>query len=274
MDDRQTVFDKLAKQVRHLEISGRKTSAGSRPLSSGCQAMDRHLPGGGYQGGTIVEYLRSQPACGANYLALSAARHAMNANQRFLVVVDLAQQFYPPAAVAMGIDLQRLVLVRPKSAADALWAIDQSLRCSAVAAVMAEVDQMDDRAARRVQLAAEQGGGLGLLVRGSSARSQPSWAEVQWIVRPLHCESADDGHNKYPHSVAASRQVHLQLIRARGGRAGANVYIEIDSMQGELREVVRHEQKAAMHLAAQLAHPARSSNSTRSGESGTGSAIA
>ncbi len=274
MDDRQAVFDKLSKQVRHLEISGRTTSEQARPLSSGCQAMDRYLPGGGYQNGTIVEYLRVQPACGANYLALSAAREAMNASLGFLVVVDLAQQFYPPAAVALGIDLQRLVLVRPKSSADALWAIDQSLRCSAVAAVLAEVDQMDDRAARRVQLAAEQGGGLGLLIRGAAARSQPSWAEVQWIVRPLHGESPSQGFAKYPLSAVASRQVHVQLIRARGGRAGANVVIEIDSMRGELREVVRHEQTAAMHLAAQLARPARASNSSRSGEPGTGSAIA
>ncbi len=277
MDSRQTVVDRLAKQVRGVEISGRSISGPENLFSSGCEAMDRHLPGGGYQGGMIVEYLRCQPACGANYLALSAARQAMQASMGFLVIVDFAQRFYPPAALAMGIDLRRLVLVQPKSVADGLWAIDQALRCSAVAAVVADVERMDDRAARRVQLAAEQGGGVGLLIRGAEARTQPSWAEIQWLVRSRASSTTEVVQRQSAQPVThcnAQRRVHLQLVRARGGRSGASVQIEIDSVRGELREVVRHEQTAAVHLAAQLAHPTRTSQPAQPGQQGIGSASA
>lgn len=263
---RQAIVEKLAHQVRRLEVAGREQSAASGALSSGCGALDRHLPGGGYQGGTVIEYLRAIPACGASYLALSAAREAMRATEGFLIVVDWLNQFYPPAVAALGIDLQHVVFVRPQSHADGLWAIDQALRCSAVAAVVAQVDRLDDRAARRMQLAAEEGGGRALLVRSAAARHEPSWAEVQWVVRPL-LVSASGGYG-------VARQVQVQLARVRGGKAGATVYLEIDAERGELREVVRHEQTGAMHLAAQLARAARASGPDRAGQTGAGTASA
>jgi hypothetical protein len=38
---------------------------------------------------------------------------------------------------------------------------------------------------RRWQLAAERGGSIGLLARPLTARSRPSWADVQLMVTPL-----------------------------------------------------------------------------------------
>src|SRR5690606_19118752 len=76
-----------------------------------------------------------------------------------------------------------VIFVRPQSQADAMWAVDQALRTQTVAAVIAELERIDDRSARRLQLAAECGQGLALLLRGWQARLQPSWAEVQWLVR-------------------------------------------------------------------------------------------
>ncbi len=122
-----------------------------------------------------------------------------------------------------GIDLKRVVIVRPGSLTDRLWAIDQALRSPAIVAVIAEVEHLDDRAARRLQLAAERGGGLGLLVRSLRQHGQPSWAEVQWQVRPL-MESANVPH----------RQLELQLLRARGGRTGMRAQVQINATSGRL----------------------------------------
>lgn len=206
-------------------------------FSSGCREMDGCLPSGGYEGGTVVEYLQTSSASGATSLALSAAREALAATDRFCVLVDWSQQFYPPAAAAMGIDLKRLVIVRPRTLAERLWAIDQALRSPAIVAVIAEIEQMDDRAARRLQLAAERGGGLGLLVRRAAARQHPSWAEVQWLVRPLA-------------QASAHRQLNLELVRARGGRSGASLRVQIHAQHGRIEAA-----PAAAALARTLAQP-------------------
>ncbi len=96
-------------------------------------------------------------------------------------------------------------------------ALDQALRCPAVAAVVAWPEsldgKLDGRTFRRLQLAAEQGGGLGLLIRPESVRSQPSWADVRLLVEPL------------PSTAPYGRRMRVVLLRCRGGghRVGHHV---------------------------------------------------
>lgn len=254
------VVQQLAKQVRQLETSNR--SSASESISTGCVALDQCLPNAGYVPGSIVEYLRTAPACGASYLAYAAAASALKARGGFLVVVDTQQSVYPPALAMHGIDLNQVVLVRPESRADAIWATDQALRTPAVAAVVAEIEKVDDRAARRLQLAAEMGNGLGILIRSAAARRFPSWAEVQWMVRsisPSRLPRAAAQENPLPFD-SAGRKLTLQLLRNRGGQAGAIVRLAIHSLDGTLkpypvRERNRHEQAAAVRLATELAGP-------------------
>ncbi len=250
------VLQRLAQEIEQLETSGRSAAAQAKISSAGCAALDALLPAGGYAAGSVVEYLRTTPACGASTLAWGGAAAAMHSSGGFLVVVDTQHNVFPPALTSHGIDLGKVIFVRPQSQADALWAVDQALRTSAVAAVVAELERIDDRSARRLQLAAECGGGLALLLRSAAARKQPSWAEVQWLVRS---------------ESASQRRWWMQLARVRGGRAGQSVCLEIDPLTGQLTlaplntplhrnshgDSPHHlpgPSQGAVHLAAQLAH--------------------
>lgn len=279
----------LAKEVRQLEKNGGFAHRASPDaISTGCQGMDALLPAGGYEAGCIVEYLRSSPACGANHLALAAAACAMRAAEGYLVVVDPQRAIYPPALVCHGIDLQRVIFVHPETADDLLWAIDQGLRTSAVAAVVAEWHFVDDRSARRLQLAAESGKTLGILVRGLAARRSPTWAEVQWVVRSAAAPVAQSPglHDLASSTVSTAgivrrssgnRRLFVQLARVRGGRAGALLRVDIDAVTGLMqanqvdgRERNRHDQDSrhatrAVRLATELADPASASRRAQTG---------
>ena len=151
-------------------------------FSTGVAALDRLLPGGGLRHGMLVEWLAELPGCGAATLGLLAAREACRAGG-MLVVLDRMRAFYPPAAAGWGVDPARLIVVRPRTPRDEIWAAVQSLRSPVVAAVWTMIDRLDSRNFRRLQLAAEAGGTLGVLVRGASARGQPSWADVRLGVK-------------------------------------------------------------------------------------------
>jgi len=183
---------KLRTQLAALERSPR---AVSRRISSGCAALDRILPAHGFRAGTLVQWIAA-PGSGAAALALIAAREACRAEAR-LVVVDAASTFFPPAAWALG--LQDMIVVRPQGRRDQLWAMDQALRCEAIAAAWTTIDSVPSRAFRRWQLAAEQSGSLGLLVQSERALQEPTWADVQLLVqaRPLwHCDPAESSHRE------------------------------------------------------------------------------
>src|SRR5262245_21362472 len=147
-------------------------------ISTGLPALDRLLPGGGLEGGTLIEWLAEGAGSGAVTLALGVAARALDRGGA-CVVIDSASEFYPPAAAELGVPLERMILVRPSGPRLALWAWEQALRFRGVAVTLGALGPLSDRPFRRLQLAAEAGGGLGFLVRPAACRAEPSWAAVR-----------------------------------------------------------------------------------------------
>jgi len=159
-------------------------------------------------------------------------------------------------AVALGVPAERMILLRPRGRQDAIWAIDQALRSGAVAAVWATVPmRIDDRDARRWQLAAETGRTPGLLVRGFPERRRPGFSEVQFYV----AEGPPGLSTRGSSSGQTWETVSVTLDRARGGgMAGQQITLRIDdgaTIQTLSSDESRRHETAAVHLAAQLAHP-------------------
>jgi protein ImuA len=84
-----------------------------------------------------------------------------------------------------GLTSSRLLMVRTATPRDTLWAMEEGLKTRGIAAVIGELAQdgqaADLTATRRLSLAAQQGGGLCLLLR-QAACSQPSAAATRWVV--------------------------------------------------------------------------------------------
>jgi hypothetical protein len=130
-----------------------------------------------------------------------------------------------------------------------VWAAVQALRSPVVAAVWTMIDRLDARNFRRLQLAAEAGRTLGVLIRNASARGQPSWAEVRLGVgvRPGDRETRRQGEKKVsqrislspplPVSLSSCRLLQVSLFHLRGGRSGGSALLEIDEATHEVREV-------------------------------------
>jgi hypothetical protein len=174
----------------------------------------------------LIEWLG---ASGATTLSVLAAREACREGG-VLVVADRARTFYPPAAAAWGIDLERLIVVHPQTARDELWAAVQALRSPVVAALWASIERLDSRAFRRLQLAAEGGRTLGALVRPAGARGQPTWADIRLEVGPSSVVRSSLHSNHGPRTTDHGRHVQVRLVHCRGGRAGGWAGLEIDDV--------------------------------------------
>ncbi len=234
----------LSERVRRIE--GVRRHSRARPITTGCPALDRILPGGGFTRGTLVEWFAADSGSGTWTLSILAAREAL-ADGGALVVMDRKRCFYPPAAAALGIDMSRLVLVRAANEKDELWALDQALRCEGVAVAWAPLENVPGRTFRRFQLAAESSGSLGMLLRPGSARGRPTWADVQLAV--------------YPRPSLSGRRLRVELVRCRFGASGRAVELEIDQRTGKVSEVSKTDETHSVHLPAPLADSAASRRS-------------
>jgi hypothetical protein len=231
--------------------------------------MDGLLPRGGLRVDAITEWVAWADGSGAAALSMITAATRLQQIAGPLVVVCSPDQFYPPAAVALGIPAGRIIWVRPTGHADTVWAIDQALRCQATAVLWAPIGaRLDDRDARRFQLAAEIGNTPGLFLRPEAVRRRPTFADIRFHVS--NERSSREG--KTPAAPATTRTMRVTLDRCRGGQLGRSVMVQITDA-ANIQQVVmtpateyqaiRHQDESTpLHLASQLSNPQRTGKQT------------
>lgn len=194
-------------------------------VSTGILALDEMLPGGGVEKGSLVEWLVPGDGSGAAVLALQCMRPVVE-HQGVWAIIDPAGEFYPPAAQGWGVPLERLLWLRPESVADVAWTAEQCLRCPAVGITWFRAESLPDRVLQRWKIAAEVGGGIGVLFRPARVARSPSWADVRWLVRPQ------------PAMTTATRRLRIELLFCRGAcHTGASVELEVCNATSDVRVV-------------------------------------
>jgi hypothetical protein len=156
--------------------------------------LDEALPGGGWPTASLTEILIEHHGMGELALIMPALAHLSRGER---VIVWVAPPFIPyaPALADAGLDLKRLLIVKPGTSSDILWAAEQALRSGSSAAVVVWAEP-STRWLRRLQLAAETGSSWGVLFRTADAQARSSYATLRLRVRAGE----------------------LELLKCRGGR--------------------------------------------------------
>lgn len=154
----------------------------------GVEAIDAAL-GGGLQGATLHEVSAAAPVhlgAAAGFALALAARARDPHKQTLWISTDFGNletgALYGPGLDQFGLATERLLVVHVARPVDALFAMEEALKCRALATIIAEFpDTPDLTATRRLSLAARDGGGIGLLLR-HKASSVPSVARTRWQI--------------------------------------------------------------------------------------------
>jgi cell division inhibitor SulA/protein ImuA len=188
----------LAQLCRSAEDGGKHGA-----LVSGFDELDRRLPRGGWPLGALIELLSVTEGIGELSLFLPALCHLARSG-RYIAWIAPPYIPYAPALAQWGLLLERLLIIHTHSLAESLWATEQALRCPAVGAVLGWADYLVDKSLRRLQLAAEAGGGLGILHRPLAAAAEASPAALRLQLQPQR----------------HGQELDIHILKARGGRAG------------------------------------------------------
>ncbi|HEY0975477.1 MAG TPA: translesion DNA synthesis-associated protein ImuA [Solimonas sp.] len=156
------------------------SAAPLRAEATGHATLDAVLPGGGWPLGALSEILHARPGVGELGLALPLLARLTRAKRH---VAFVAPPFIPyaPALANAGVALRYTLVVEPRDTADALWSAEQLLHAQA-GAVLLWQSRIDTTALRKLQLAAEGGGGIGLLYRPIAAANESSVAGLRLRV--------------------------------------------------------------------------------------------
>lgn len=198
----------------HTLPEGQALGAAHTLVHTGLAAVDALAPGGGFAAAGMHEILGAGDGL-PFLLPAIVARAAARAGGAtgWIAWCDTQRDLYPPALAALGIALDRLLVLRPAGMADQLWAVTECLRCPAIRACVAPVPKVSQIIVRRMQLAAERGGGVGILLRPAAALAWPHAAITRWMVHPMPGEPM-------------VQRCSVRLIHGHGGQIDQPVILE------------------------------------------------
>jgi protein ImuA len=200
-------------------------------LSFGVPDIDRRLPGGGLSFGSTHEIAGGgADAVAGAVSALFTAGIVARTSGPVIWCLTRTDLFAPGLGQA-GLDLNRVIFVESDNEEGVLDSAETALRFGGIAAVVAEVVRLPMIASRRMQLAAEQTGTMGLIIRRWRRQSeatdygQPTASSTRWRVQSLPSE-------ELPVPGVGRPRWNVELLRAR---AGESFDIEVGACDGDGR---------------------------------------
>ncbi len=232
------VLSKLSKAARGA------WQADEGGVHTGFAALDAAFPHRGWPCAGLTELLCD--ACGIGELRLLApALTALCRNEaRSIALVTPPFVPYPPALRDIGVDVAKMLLIRPRSQREALWAMRQALATGACSAVLGWLPETSLGFAnlRLLLLAARQGEAWGSLFRPAQAAESASAAELRLRLSPR-----------------PSGRLRVDIVKRRGGWPLSGIELDVGT-QGALGwrhafGAMRPIAPAAPHGAAAERHP-------------------
>ena len=178
---------------------------------TGLSQLDHKL-GGGLPAHGVID-VRSLRGIGELRLFLPSLSEAQSSG-RLCVFIAPPWHLYAEGLAGAGLNLAQVLLVRPSTGAESLWAAEQSLKSGACGAVILWQDKMTLHQARRLQLAAQQGQAQLVLLRSSEARTLPASLCLQL--------------------TAHSRGLMVNVLKRRGGWPLSEFLLDLRSHWPEL----------------------------------------
>ena len=218
------VVAQLREDIRRLRAAPRKYLA---VLRTGVEGFDGLFPDGGLPLGHGIE-LWGEAASGRTSLALRAVA-AAGREQRLAAWIDGPRELYPPAAAALGVDLQRLLIVRPKAPGQLVWTAVQILRSGAFACAVLDLTHTGVRLGladgRKLQEAAAKGG-----------------AALVLLTPP---DAPGDGLMRLRARAVGVEGLSVEVVRSRRGAIGAQALVAWDALYPGCAPLYRYDKTPA-----------------------------
>lgn len=191
-----------------------------RPVSTaegifGLGSLEAAFPNAVFPASAVHEFLTGMPeqaAAAAGFVG--GLLKTLMSKGGACLWINGSRTIFPPALKAFGIDPDRVIFIDVKREKDLLWATEEALKCGALAAVVAEVPDINFVQSRRLQLAVEQSKITGFILRKNTRQPGTTACAARWRISPLPSEPEDG----LP-GVGFPRW-KVELLKVRNGRPG------------------------------------------------------
>jgi protein ImuA len=207
------IIERLQKQILALQRSSKPTAELPKKVSLG--AIHSAFPDATFPAGAVHEFISGsyESASPTNGFISTIVSQLME-KRGPCVWIGSGRKIYPPALTAFGIAPERIFFVDTYKPKETLWAIEESLKCESVSAVIGEVRDLSFNDSRRLQLAVERSGVTGFIHRFMPRSENAVACVTRWKITPVGSET--------PYGLPGTGfpRWRVSLVKVRNGKPG------------------------------------------------------
>lgn len=201
-------------QEQILAMQGFRVPLENELQDTGLGLINTAFPHHTFPTGIIHEFISTAAEEGAATAGFMAGLLGTLMRKGCCLWVSTRRRVFPPALRLFGLAPDQVIFVDAVSNRDALWAIEEGLKCSTLAAVVGEVKDLSFTESRRLQLAVEQSHVTGFIHRNIAINPGTVASVARWRIKPL-ASFAPDGM-----PGVGFPQWQVELVKIRNGRPG------------------------------------------------------
>lgn len=151
----------------------------------GLEALAGAFPNAAFPLGVVHELLSDTAEDAAATTGfLSGITASLMRNNGLCLWISTRRLLFPPALKRFGVAAERVIFTDLKREQEALWVVEEVLKCPAIAVVVGEISEVDFAVSRRLQLAVEQSQVTGFIHRYRPRKVGANTFVSRWRIRP------------------------------------------------------------------------------------------
>jgi len=178
----------IIKQLKEkiLAMEGFSSGPDSHQFDFGLGPMNAAFPGGTFPVGAVHEFISpTQTRFSATNGFISGLLSTLMKKDGICLWVSTGRRLFPPTLKSFGIEPHRVIFIDVRRDKDALWVMEQALKYNSLAAVVAELRDINFAESRRLQLAVEDSRVTGFLHHYFPRKENTLGTVSRWKIKPL-----------------------------------------------------------------------------------------
>ena len=219
------IINKLRKEI--LSLQGFVSPAKGQDLCTGLGPINDAFPNLNFPLRAVHEFVAGTPENRAATCGFIAGMLSTLVQRRGVVLwIGSKLQVFPHAFKSFGIDPDKVIFISLDNGKDVLWAIEESLKCEGLSAVVGELHGLSFETSRRLQLAVEKSHVTGFIINRNTKSVNATTCVSRWRIVALPGKVHDGmpgmGHPRW----------NVELLKVRNGRTGT---WQVDWISGKFR---------------------------------------
>ena len=190
LTSKQDIIARLQKDI--LPLQGFKTASKNAAEDIGLGIIKKAFPNNQFPVGAVHEFIADSPeAATATGGFVAGILASLMRKGGATIWVSACRTIFPPALQSFGIAPDKIIFIDLHKEKEMLWAIEEALKCEGLAAVVGELPELSFTTSRRLQLAVEQSGVTGFILRYNPRHINTTACITRWEIRSLPTQLAD-----------------------------------------------------------------------------------